>query len=495
MVDRKQGRLKEKGKIRPTIFRIVPGFAEAESKTRTLKSDQDRKGSLVTTARQKSLFSGKPGEVFIDPTSASSRVVAVHVGIGAHEGLDEERVRVAFANGAKAIEKARRVELDLRPLGKDAARFHRAAVVGFRLATYRADTYKSNRSDSKSADLRVLEKDGARRVEPSADALARAVALARDLGNLPGNVGTPRGFVAFARDGLRGSSVRVRVLDERRIKRLKMGAFLAVASASAEPPRFLILEVGKRSKRTPTIALVGKGVTFDSGGISIKPAPDMEKMRHDKCGGAAVVGTALAVALLKLKVHLIAVVPLTENVLGGGGFRPGDVVHAMDGTSIEILNTDAEGRLLLADALTYVERLEPEVIVDLATLTGAATLTFGKHYAAMLGSSERTMQELTEAGKSTNERVWRLPLDPDYRESIVGRHTDLKNLGGRDAGTITAAHFLQHFVKSTPWVHLDIAGVAYDDPMRPYAKGCGATGFGVRLLTRWLENRAAEASA
>ncbi len=325
-----------------------------------------------------------------------------------------------------------------------------------------------------------------------ATVLAESVLLARELGNLPGNLCSP---VELARRGIaamRSVGGRGRALDERALKKLGMGALLGVAQGSSLPPRLLVLEHGKAVRGRPTVVLVGKGVTFDSGGISIKPADGMEKMRHDKCGAAAVIGALQAAARLRLPLHVVGIVPAVENMPGGRAQRPGDVVRAMNGRTIEVINTDAEGRLILADALSYAVRMKPAHIVDLATLTGAATIALGKAHAAMLGTDEETIARLARLGAEWGEPVWRLPLGHFTAELMQGKVSDLKNLGGREAGTITGAEFLKPFVGDVPWTHLDIAAVAWDDSCRAWNRPSGASGFGVRLLVHWLEELAAK---
>jgi leucyl aminopeptidase len=322
------------------------------------------------------------------------------------------------------------------------------------------------------------------------EAVAAGVALARDLANLPGNECRPADLAEAARRMAKAEGLRCEVLDGAAMRRLKMGSLLSVNGGSVAPPRLIVLEAGKSSPRTPTVCVIGKGITFDSGGISIKPALDMDKMRYDKSGGCATIGLMLAMARIAPRVHLVGIVPACENMPGGDATRPGDLVRAMNGKTIEVLNTDAEGRLILADALCYaLRRFEPDHVVDMATLTGACAATFGPHASGMLGNDEALMRDLAKAGDATFERVWQLPLYDEYEAMIRGSYGDLKNIGGPKAGTITAAAFLKQFVEGTSWAHLDIAGTAYDDGARVYNQGTGATGVGVRLLSRFLIDR------
>jgi leucyl aminopeptidase len=272
-----------------------------------------------------------------------------------------------------------------------------------------------------------------------------------------------------------------------------MGALLGVAQGSTEPPKLIVLEhrpADVASDGTAPVVLVGKGITFDSGGLSIKPADAMEEMKFDKCGGCAVIGAMEAVARLALPIHVVGIVPAAENLPSGTAQRPGDVRRALDGQTIEIINTDAEGRLILADALAYaVSRWKPRAVVDLATLTGAIVVALGGVHAGLFANDEALAGELRCAAAGTGERLWPMPLDDDYDERIKSAVADVKNTGGRPAGAVTAARFLLKFVKDAPWAHVDIAGTAWTTEERPYLLK-GATGYGVRLLVEWLRARA-----
>jgi leucyl aminopeptidase len=287
----------------------------------------------------------------------------------------------------------------------------------------------------------------------------------------------------------KAEGLRCEVLEEPAMRKLGMGSLLSVNRGSSAPAKLIVLEYGKKTRGQETLCVVGKGITFDSGGISIKPALDMDKMRYDKSGGCATIGLMLAVARLRPAVHVVGLVAACENMPGNDATRPGDLVRAMNGKTIEVLNTDAEGRLVLADALCFArERFAPDHIVDIATLTGACAATFGAHASGMLGTGADLMRDLSKAGDATMERVWQLPLYDEYDAMMRGTYGDLKNVGGPKGGTITAAAFLKHFVDTTSWVHLDIAGTAYDDS-RIYNQGAGATGVGVRLLSRLILDR------
>ncbi len=320
-----------------------------------------------------------------------------------------------------------------------------------------------------------------------AEKTARAVNLARYIGHEPPNVINPVTLARRAAALARQHRLRCRVLDDRKLRAMKMGAILAVGGGSATKPRIIVLEHVGRSPRSRPVVLVGKAVTLDSGGYSLKPADTIPDMKYDKCGGVAVLATLVAAAELRLPQRVVGVIGAVENMISDTAYRPGDIVTAGNGATIEVDNTDAEGRLVLADCLHYAERTyRPTAMIDLATLTGACTIALGNACAAILSPDDALTSALIEAGERTGERLWRLPLWPVYREQINGTDGDLKNSGGRQAGTITAAMFLKEFVgETTPWAHLDIAGVANLTKAQPTCP-IGATGFGVRLLVEYL---------
>ncbi len=318
-------------------------------------------------------------------------------------------------------------------------------------------------------------------------ALGESINLTKRLAELPSNLLTPAIFVAEVKQLSRKYKWELEILDQQSMRKMKMNALLAVAQGSENPP-FLAMASLSHPAAKKTIALVGKGVTFDSGGISIKPSKNMEEMKYDMCGAAAVLGALQAVSLTRLPVNVIAVMPLVENMPSGTATRPGDIVKSYSGKTVEIINTDAEGRLILADALSYVERIyAPDMIVDLATLTGAVIVALGNLAAGVLTSDENMLESLQEAANISGERIWPLPLWDDYDELMKSKIADIRNISTKSgAGTITAAAFLKKFVEKTPWAHIDIAGTAWDMPKKSY-RPAGATGYGVRLLWHWLK--------
>jgi leucyl aminopeptidase len=317
---------------------------------------------------------------------------------------------------------------------------------------------------------------------------AMAVYSARDMANEPGNGWTAGHFAEHAEKLARKYGLKCRILDKAKMKRLKMGGMLAVNQGSAEPPKLVILE-HQPAKKTCTVLLVGKGLTFDSGGISIKPAEGMKDMKYDMCGGATVLAAMQAIAAEGLPVHVVAMVPATDNVLGSSALKPGDVIRHYNGITSEIISTDAEGRLILADAIAYgIEQYSPDLVVDVATLTGAVIIGLGHHHTGILGNDDALVQELIAAGRTCAEPLWRLPLGKEYTKQIESQVADIKNTGGRPGGTITAAAYIEKFVGKTPWAHLDIAGTAWEFTEKSYIPK-GPSGIMVRTLVEFVRGK------
>jgi leucyl aminopeptidase len=422
------------------------------------------------------------------------------IGLGKRADFDLERMRRvcaiaaqrADAQGVRALHVwvAREISSALGSSRKAG----QAAAEGALLGAYRFQTHKSKPKLPKLASV-ALSGDGrdfAEGVERGG-VLARANAFARDLQNQPANKMRPRDMAAAAqRVARRSPRITCRVFDERALARLGMGALLAVAAGSDEPPRFVHLTYRPRGRSRGRVAVVGKGLTFDAGGISIKPAAKMWDMKYDMSGGAAVLGLFQALGEIDVPFEVHGLVPCTENLLNGRAVKPGDLVTALDGTTIEVLNTDAEGRLILADALAYARaKVEPDVMVDLATLTGAVVVALGHEFTGVCSNSDALRDELVAAGEEVGERCWSLPMTEHHRDVMKGEVADLRNiaLGDPGAGSSLGAAFLSHFVGETAWAHLDIAGTAWGGPQRDWVGGPQGSGVGVRLLVRWLESR------
>ena len=360
-------------------------------------------------------------------------------------------------------------------------------ALGMKLSLYRFNKYKTGsaakKKQSVSATINGAAANKAKKMWGGVSGVGDGVMLARDLVNEPANVLTPVEFAKRAK-ALEKLGCKVKVLDEKEMSKLKMRALLGVAQGSRNPPRMAIIEwKGGKAKEKP-VAFVGKGVTFDTGGISIKPSAGMEDMKGDMGGAAAVTGLMHALAARKAKVNAVGIIALVENMPDGNAQRPGDIVTSMSGQTIEILNTDAEGRLVLADALWHCrEKFDPKFMINLATLTGAILVALGNHHAGLFSNDDDLSEQLAAAGLATQEKVWRMPLGDEYNKMIDSKNADMKNIGGRFAGSITAGQFLQRFVKETPWVHLDVAGTAMGSPKNEINQSW-ASGFGVRLLDR-----------
>jgi leucyl aminopeptidase len=319
-------------------------------------------------------------------------------------------------------------------------------------------------------------------------AIAAGVKLAKDMGNRPGNICTPDHLADQAKTlGERFNGIQVQVLDRAELEKLGMGALLAVSRGSAQPPKLIVVEYRNGATDTKPIVLVGKGVTFDSGGISIKPSAAMDEMKFDMCGAASVLGVLHTCAELALPVNVIGIIPAVENMPGSNATKPGDIVTSMSGQTIEILNTDAEGRLILCDAITYSERFSPRVVIDIATLTGACVIALGNHPHGLFSNHSPLANDLLNAGRAAADRAWELPLWEEYQDQLESNFADMANVGGREAGAVTAACFLSRFAKKLHWAHLDIAGTAWKS-----GKAKGATGRPVPLLTQYLLERIAE---
>ncbi len=366
-------------------------------------------------------------------------------------------------------------------------------VTGFLLGTYQFNAFKTlERKKIKEIDGVILlgeiaeEMTGIQEGLRKGKIISESVNLARDLANAPSNQVTPAALAEKAKEIAKDRIIEVQVLEVSDAEALGMGAFVAVAKGSQEPGKFIVLEYNK-GKGLDTIALVGKGITFDSGGISIKPAERMEQMKADMSGAAAVLATLEAISKLRIPLHVVGIIPATENLPSGKAYKPGDVLKTLSGQTVEVISTDAEGRLILSDALAYSLRFQPKAIIDLATLTGACVIALGDYVTGLFGNDESLLKRIEGASEKSGEKVWRLPLWDEYFEYLKSDVADFKNVGTRAAGATIGAIFLSKFVEKTPWVHLDIAGPAFIEKERPYVPK-GGTGVGVRLLVQMLQD-------
>jgi len=479
---------------------LVIGVFQKRFNTPLLKELDQKLGGLLSRARRNGEFSGKDGEHLLFHPAGHLRAERVLlIGLGSKSDSSLGKIRQAAGAGMQEVIKTRsgHAVFDLPMCAirmTDCAARTQATSEGILLASYRYDQFLSKdarRSTKPPASVTLLidgnrDKGSCEAARDRAVKLCRAVALARDLVNTPGNIKSPGYLAEQAQTAASKSSLACKILDQEALVKEGFGALLGVAQGSQRQPHLILLEHKGGKKGAPPIALVGKGVVFDAGGISLKPAEKMDEMKMDMAGGAAVIGTMLAAAELALPINLVGIVPAVENLPSGTAYRPGDILTSLSGQTIEVLNTDAEGRLILADALSYAKRYEPEMVIDLATLTGACIIALGHHAAAVLGNDQKLVQALLEAGQASGERLWQLPLWDDYDQQIKSSVADMKNVGGRPAGTITAAAFLKNFAREFRWAHLDIAGTAWSDQDQPYTSK-GGTGFGVRLLVEFLE--------
>jgi len=462
-------------------------------------------GGYLTTVLKRGDLDGKAGSTLLlhsVPGLLSERVLLV--GLGKERELDEKHYRQAVKAAVKAVNSCGAsdavsflVELSIK---KHDIAWRVAQHVEVALdAVYKFDCMKGKATKDKKADMPKGIKKLTINVVSRADikpaetglkqgqAIGAGVSLAKDLGNLPPNVCTPTYLAEQAKALSKSHGLEVQVLDRPEMEKLGMGSFLGVAQGSRQPPKLIVLQHKKGKKGQKPVVLVGKGITFDTGGISLKPGAEMDEMKYDMCGAASVLGTFKAIAEMDLPINAVGIIPTCENMPDGNAIRPGDVLTSMSGQTIEVLNTDAEGRLILCDALTYAERFEPAAVVDIATLTGACVIALGHHLSGLFSNHDALARELLAAGEGAQDRAWHMPMLEDYQGQLDSNFADMANIGGRAAGSITAACFLSRFAKKYDWAHLDIAGTAWKS-----GKEKGSTGRPVPLLTEFLRQRAAK---
>jgi leucyl aminopeptidase len=468
-----------------------------------LKELDERSGGVISEMLGTDEMRGKAGDmVYVHrPGSLRARRLLL-VGAGKRDEFSFDSVRKMAGSAARFLRtKGARTVAILRRSQLDIGRSAQAVVEGALLGLFEPDLYKTENKEERWIDEIILVA-----AQPGSEGalaegvecgriIAEAVNLARELSNEPSSTLTPSELAERAKETASRFGLDIDVLDEARMKELGMGALLGVARGSDEPAKMVVLrytpdEAEPMGNDADVVAIVGKGITFDSGGISIKPAEGMEKMKYDMSGAAATLAAMRAIAQLKPRVNVIGVMPTTENMPSGRAYKPGDVLRAMSGKTIEVINTDAEGRLILADAISYARKLGATRIIDLATLTGAVSVALGTVNVAVLGNNQSFIDEVREAAREVGEKFWQLPMDEEYRELIKSDIADIKNSGGRYAGTISAAYFLREFAEDTPWVHLDIAGTAWENERKPHSAK-GPTGVAIRTLINYVCNHAA----
>lgn len=476
---------------------VVIAVNEAQQLSPSAQLLNDASGTYLAKLLRQGDLSGKVGKTLLVhnvPGVAAPRVLLVGTGkeLTVNERDYRSLVRAALrALDGSGVADALLCLAELEVSGRDVEWRVEQLVTIARDVRYRI-TRVSDKQDPaygvKTITLSLPAKANLAKIKTvvaNAQAVANGTDLTRDLGNLPPNLCTPSYLAKQARDLGKEWKLKVEVLEEADMKKLGMGSLLAVSSGSRQPPKLIVMQYMGAAKTKKPIVLVGKGITFDTGGISLKPAPEMDEMKFDMCGAASVLGTMRAVAEMKLAINLTVVVPTCENMPDGNATRPGDIVRSMSGQTIEILNTDAEGRLILCDALTYSERFKPDTIIDVATLTGACVIALGNEAAGLFANDDALSSELKAAGDYTCDRAWPMPLWEEYHEGLKSNFADVGNVAGRAGGSITAACFLSRFTKTMRWAHLDIAGVAWKS-----GKEKGATGRPVSLFCRYLITRA-----
>ena len=457
-------------------------------------------GGLVSEVIQSGDFQGELYQaslIYTKGTILCKRILLM--GLGERGDFQLDKWRGAVSKAARILRDKGVREFSLSPYLRGERKISpedlsQGLVEGIYLGLYQFAEFKTEEREKikevEQVHLVTPDEKKISRIQKAVDAaeiISRAVYLARDLVSRPANRKTPSMLAQMAQDVAENSGLRWKVFNMDKMRELGMGALLAVASGSREPPKFIILEYKPPKKSLDTVVVIGKAITFDSGGLSLKPSENMDKMKHDMGGGAAAIGIIQATSQLKLPLHLVALIPATENLPSGSAYRPGDILTSLSGKTIEVISTDAEGRLILADALAYSQRSKPKAIIDLATLTGACIIALGKNVTGMMGNDEDLKTRVRRAADRTGEKVWELPLWEEYEEQIKSEVADIKNVGGRPAGTITGGAFLKKFVGEYPWVHLDIAGPVWADKDKPYIPK-GATGVGVRLVVQLLRD-------
>jgi leucyl aminopeptidase len=469
-----------------TDLLFVPLF-EGESPATALPELDKATGGFAQRAVETGEFQARPFELFVTPLTGwkSPRVALIGAGKAADFTTDRLR-KLATAAALSARQRRLKKIAFLNRGGGEPVAAVQAITEGLMMASFSGDGYKSaDRSAPPLEEALVVTGEAGTALETAVErgrVLGESCNIARDLCNEPANVLTPSVFAERGVEIGREAGLHVEVLDEEDIARLKMGLLLGVARGSAEPPRLLVLRHSPAgAPATPTLGLVGKGITFDTGGISIKPADGMDRMKDDMAGGAAVIGALRAISILKAPINVIGIVPMTENMPGGRALKPGDVITGAGGKTVEVLNTDAEGRLILGDGLWYAQKLGATHLVDIATLTGACVVALGRAASGLFGQPERFVSAVQRTANRAGDRCWPLPLFEEYREQIKSEIADMVNVGGRPAAACTAATFLKEFAGDLPWAHLDIAGTAWAEDAKPWQPK-GATGVAVRTL-------------
>lgn len=476
---------------------LLVGVYEGRKLSELAKTLDAVTDKAISQALKSGDLEGKTGNTLLLrqlPGVTATRVMLV--GLGKAEEFSLKALRNAFRAAVRALPagvEALASDFAGLAIKKSDVQTKAAALAEIAMDTiYQVNAIKETKNEPKPLKQITLlvEKTDSAAAETGAKqglSLGRGVALTKDLGNLPPNICTPSYLGKQAEKLAKDYGFKVQVLEQADIEKLKMGSFLGVTRGSEEPPRFIVLQHLKGKKQQKPVVLVGKGITFDTGGISLKPGADMDEMKYDMCGAATVLGVFKAIGELDLPLNVVGLIPTCENMPSGRATKPGDVLTSMSGQTIEVLNTDAEGRLILCDALTYAERFEPTAVVDIATLTGACVIALGHHPSGLFANNDALARKLLDAGEKAQDRAWQLPLWDEYQSQLDSNFADMANIGGRAGGSITAACFLSRFAKKYDWAHLDIAGTAWKS-----GKEKGATGRPVPLLVTYLLQQVAD---
>ncbi|PJB99121.1 MAG: leucyl aminopeptidase [Nitrosopumilales archaeon CG_4_9_14_0_8_um_filter_34_10] len=453
--------------------------------------------SKITASIKQSIndMDGVFGKLSVIPTIGTSTQRILLAGLGKKENFTNDTIR--FVSG-KIAQKAKELKLkEFTIIAPPSSLIEPVSSVsqiveGCKMSLYKFEKYKSKKENTiPNLTILISKSEKISNAIKNAVVVSEGVIYTKSIANLPPNECTPTTLANFARIIAKKNNMKCNIISKTDLKKRGFGGITAVGQGSKNEPKLIILEHNRGSKNEKPIVLVGKAVTFDTGGISLKPGEKMDEMKFDKCGGCTVIGIMKAVSELKLPINLVGIIPSVENMPGGEAYRPGDIIKLYNGKTAEILNTDAEGRIILADALSYGEKqYSPKAIIDFATLTGACIIALGTNIAGIVSNNEKLTEKIIESSKRTTEEIWNLPLNDDYMDMIKSDVADMKNIGiGRAAGTITAAAFLRNAIENTPWVHIDIAGVAWTQiatKEKPYNPK-GATGFGVRLILDYLQ--------
>jgi leucyl aminopeptidase len=457
-------------------------FVQKTDKALVIGIFEDETNELLKKPIANKEFSGKEGEIFFAYEGKN-----LFIGLGKKEDFNKEKARKAASNASNFLKNNNIKSFAIKPFQNYLA----ATMEGALLGSYQFLDFKTqNLEEIKKIESIDFVCDTKQKQEyEKAKTILETISWVKDIQNNPSNIATPAYMVEQAKEIAKIPAVKLKVLDKKEIIKQGMNGVLSVGKGSSQEPKVIILEY-KPTKVNKKICLVGKGVTFDSGGINLKPGKAMDEMKFDMSGASTVLGIIRAAALLKTQQHLIGITPCVENMPDGNSYKPGDVIKMMNGKTVEVLNTDAEGRMILADALHYSTTLKPDYLIDFATLTGACVVALGSYYAGIMGTDNELVESIYHSGQETNEKVWNLPLTDEYKEDIKSKIADIKHIGlPGEAGTITAAMFLKEFVSDCKWAHIDIAGTAWTTRDLPY-KPTGATGFGVRLIIDWLQKLA-----